>query len=323
MNSKRLAIFGCGGIAAAHALAIQGLGPDQCVVGALYDIDSKRATAFGSEFFPKAHIFTDPELLLHEISPDAVVICTPPSSHASLAVLCLVRDVPVLCEKPLSSEAPSAKEVVEMAKKRGTILRTASKYRFTDGVLAASRCVAEQSLGNIEHVYIGFGAPVSMAGRWQVNPSLSGGGVLMDNGPHAIDLARFMLGDVELTKINFGFTAGYGVEDEAHLKLQSYNGVPIEIDLSWQRSLGEVFLTIVGTKATCSVGWNATFRQQEGGPPEQIASRYDKERAFTRQLKTFLDEIDDQVGMKGAEQWRIDDGLRVVEIISRAYARRL
>lgn len=317
--SKRLAIVGCGSIAKTHARAAQCLGSQVCQIVALSDAEPWRARDFSQQFAAQAQIFTQFSPLLEQARPDAVIVCTPPSSHATIVSQCLQRRTAVLCEKPLTTDVGATRELVRLAISNGVVLRTAAKYRFVDGVVEAKKLLQSGSLGRLERLAIKFGAAVSMKERWHSDQAQSGGGVLMDNGPHAIDLARFLLGELRILDVGLRYGNEYSVENEACLQLTSETCMAISIELSWCQSLGPTYLTIAGERATVEVGWDSTVLSvRDGSHVRQgpvVTTGYDKEEAFSRQLATFCVEID----KPASGPWHREDGARTVELIAAAY----
>ena len=157
-----------------------------------------------------------------------------------------------------------------------------------------------------------------MSQRWNSNPEVSGGGVLIDNGTHSIDIMRFLLGSVtELQVVEGRRIQNLDVEDTARLFVRNESGAMGSIDLSW--SMNKVqphFISIYGSKGTLLVGWQESKYQLAGEKEWTVfGTGYDKIGAFSNQLKNF------SAAINGEEELIIDsrDALASVMTMETAY----
>ena len=293
-------LVGCGGIARAHVAAIGG-----AAIVALCDANLEIARRLGDETVVSAPIYNSLEIALTARQPEIVVICTPPTTHFALANAALEAGAHVLCEKPLTTRVEQAQALVELARSRGVTLRTSAKYRFDAGVGAAKSWLDSGAAGALRNLKIAFGTPFNHERSWHGTRALSGGGVWMDNGPHALDLARFFAGELKLSAIENWKLKG-DVETEARIKLRADTGVGVQIELSWERSLGEIFAVLSCDNGTIEVGWQRTSWRPRAGDMQILAGVYDKRACFAAQWNAF--ETDDA-------RWTSCDGARVVELL--------
>ena len=157
-----------------------------------------------------------------------------------------------------------------------------------------------------------------MSARWNAVPRLSGGGVMIDNGTHSVDLVRYFLGPIaEVSAVEGKSVQRLPVEDTVRMFIRSADGVMANVDLSW--SLNKElpsYIDIYGSHGTVRVGWKESrYRQVSGRDWVVFGKGYDKVRAFRSQIGNFARAI------RGEEQLRItaDDALASVEVIEAAY----
>ncbi len=303
-SSPRVALAGCGGIARAHLQAIGA----PCLV-ALCDQNVDAATRLRTESGCDAPTFATLKDALESQKPDVVVICTPPTTHFELVRLALESGANVLCEKPLATTARDALGLVDLAYCHEKTLRTAAKYRFHEGVVNAKSLLDSGEAGALESVRIAFGAPFDFKKLWHSNTSLSGGGVWMDNGPHALDLARFFAGELRLNSVA-QWKCDADLETEARVCLRSQGGANIEIALSWHRALGDDFAVVQCERGTVRIGWRQTSWCEHGKTARILAGAYDKSACFAAVWNAFLN---------GDARLGTEDGARVVELLEAVY----
>lgn len=310
----KLGIVGAGYIAQTYAAAL-GDSPSLQVVG-VADRDAAAAAALAARLDCPAH--ASHRALAEATTLDAAVVCTPPASHGEIARDLVGRGVHVLCEKPFSIAPAEARAMAEAAERAGVLLAMATKFRFVDGVAAARDLLRRGAIGELRRACVAFTAVVGMSGRWHADPRVSGGGVLMDNGPHAVDLMRWLLGPLVAVHAREGERRqGLAVDENVHLHLRGASGENGEVALSWSEDTsGGDYLVLKGTGGEVRVGWRDVRVRRGGGDWESLAPGYDKRRAFERQLRNFA------AAIRGREPLRATagDALASVEVIAAAYA---
>jgi predicted dehydrogenase len=310
-----LGIVGAGRIAQTYAQVLAGCASVE--VAAVADPDPVAASALGSKLScptvgSHGELFERGEL-------EAVLICAPPVTHAEISVFFLERGVHVMCEKPLAITVDEALHMLEVARTNQTILTMASKFRYLSDVIRARSIVDSGILGEIILMENTFASRVDMTGRWNSKPAVAGGGVLIDNGTHSVDVARYVLGPIdEVMAVEGRRVQGFEVEDTAQLFLRSREGVRATVDLSWSIDKErDSYLDIYGSNGTVQVGWRRSrFRQSTSPEWVEFGTGYDKVQAITDQLTNFA------AAIRGEERLRITaiDALASVEVIAAAYA---
>jgi predicted dehydrogenase len=208
--------------------------------------------------------------------------------------------------------------MIDAAERAGVLLTMASKFRYVEDVIKAKSIVASGILGEIILFENAFTARVDMSMRWNSNPSISGGGVLIDNGTHSVDLMRYFLGPLmEVHAVEGKRVQGLPVEDTARLFVQSVGGVMGSVDLSWSINKElDSYLNIYGSQGTVQVGWKESrYRQQSSRDWVVFGKGYNKVQAFRDQIGNFARAIRRQEPLLITPE----DALASVEVIEAAY----
>jgi predicted dehydrogenase len=246
------------------------------------------------------------------------VVATPPSTHPELVRRLLETGVHVLCEKPLALTSREAREMLDLARRRGLVLMMASKFRYLDEIVEAKRLLEAGTLGRPLLLENAFCSKVPMKDRWNARKEVAGGGVLIDNGTHSADIARNLLGPVVEVQAHCGPSyQGLEVEDTARLLLRTRGGALGSIDLSWSLDKElDRYLAVYGTKGTLLVGWQGARYRQDGGSWVPFGRGYDKVGCLRAQFADFLAVIRGEA----APRMTAEDALASVEVIEAAYA---
>lgn len=313
-NRLKFGLIGAGAIAQAYAAVLAN--SDLIEVAGVADTRPESAKAMAETL--RCRSFTSHEELAGSVDLDAVIVCTPPSSHAEICSCFLARKVHAMCEKPFTTDLRSARETIAVAGKAGVILTMASKFRYVDDVVRTKSIVASGILGDIVLFENAFTARVDMSTRWNSNPQVSGGGVLIDNGTHSLDIMRYLLGPItEVQVIEGKRSRGLAVEETVHIFARTESGAVGSIDLSWGISKElDSYINMYGSMGTVTVGWKTSrYRQASSRDWVTFGKGYDKFQALRAQLQNFARAI------RGEEPLliRAEDALASVEVVEAAY----
>jgi predicted dehydrogenase len=148
---------------------------------------------------------------------------------------------------------------------------------------------------------------------------VAGGGVLIDNGTHAVDIARYLLGPIQEVQAQNGISAqSLEVEDTARLQFRTKAGVIGMIDLSWSINKEvDNFISVFGSEGTLMIGWKGASYKQDGNSRwVHFGEGYDKIGALKKQLENFVGTV------LGTARPLItpEDALASVKAIETAYA---
>src|SRR6476659_4635849 len=170
-----LALIGAGGIAQTYVQALLSSATAELV--GIADVRPEAAEPLAERAACPA--FTDYEAMLDEVKCEAAIVCTPPVTHPEICCGLLDRGVHVLCEKPLAVGPEEARAMVEAAERSEAQLTMASKFRYARDVVEAKSIVASGLIGDVVLFENAFTSRVEMKNRWNSDPSVSGGGVLV------------------------------------------------------------------------------------------------------------------------------------------------
>jgi predicted dehydrogenase len=313
--SAAFGLIGAGGVAQSYLQAVAGMQEAhfEAVADTRVDAAASAAEAAGSTAFGSWQELADATKL------DAVLICTPPASHVEIATAFLSRGIAVLCEKPFALDLASARELAATAEANDALLTMASKFRYVQDVIRAKSILASGILGEIVLLENVFASRADMSNRWNSDPAVSGGGVLIDNGTHSVDIVRYFLGPiVEVLAVEGKRIQSLAVEDTVQLFVHSAGGVRATIDLSWSLDKErDSYLEIYGSNGTVRVGWRESrYRQASSHEWVVFGSGYDKVAALQAQVRNFCR------ALRGEEHLLItvEDALASVAVIEQAYA---
>ncbi len=195
----RVGIVGAGKIAAMVHVPSLKLWPDACEVRAVASRDPATAKAFAETWaIPCVH--PDWQTLMADPDLDAVVICPPSGLTATVAMEAIRAGKHILCEKPLALTWPEAEALRKAAEARGIVHMVAFTFRFVPGLRYLQRLVSEGHFGEIRHWRLSHMTDLMLDPAttrvWRNDRGQAGAGVLADMGSHAIDLARYLVGDL-------------------------------------------------------------------------------------------------------------------------------
>ena len=184
-------IIGCGLIGNKRA---KSLGTGGRLV-ACADIDASRAESLAKGFGAK--VFRDWRELVWLPEIDVVVVSTLHDSLATITLAAIEAGKHVLVEKPAARSAAELAPVISAAEEKGVKVHVGFNHRYHRALRKAKKIVDAGEVGELMFIRAryGHGARVGYEKEWRANPSLSGGGELIDQGPHLIDLSRWFLGD--------------------------------------------------------------------------------------------------------------------------------
>jgi predicted dehydrogenase len=304
---QRIGVIGLGTIGQTHVAALGTLGAH--VVGAdPSPVARERVAAFVEQSFE------DYREMIARADLDGVVVATPPRTHREIAVAALGAGVAVLCEKPLALTLEDCEVIASAADSTSRPLQVGFCHRFQPEVKALLGLLNSGAIGAPVLVNISFIHGLTEQGReWITDAAQAGGGVLFDSGSHAIDLFRYLVGNVDEVR---GMTAGQSVEDSSVACLRS-GDVLGTITLSWKTPPWQGLVEVIGSTGRARVrydGDHVVLSASAGDAPWHVV-RTPRMSRFVAQMQHFL------ACLRGEEAPAASarDGLEATRIILRIY----
>lgn len=295
----KVAIVGCGLIGTKRA---QALGGHQLVIAA--DRDIARAEYVAS--FRKATIATADwrEAAAHP-NVDLVIVATTNDWLTPVALVAVEQGKHVLVEKPAARTTEEIDPLVTMAAERRRKVKVGFNLRFHPAVRKAKELIDAGAVGDLMFIRgrYGHGGRDGYEREWRADPEIAGGGELIDQGIHLIDLCRWMLGD--FSKVD-GFVCTYfwnmPVEDNAFVSLRTAGGQSAWLHAScteWKNLFClEIYgrtgkLQVDGLGGSYGVERLACYKLRQGmGPPETTIWEYPlADRSWQAELDDFIEAI--------------------------------
>ena len=247
----RLAVLGCGSIGTRHAKNIAQIGGHKLV---LHDSDRSKAESLSNATGASVARTIDEAL---SSNPDAVLICTPPESHAALAAKALESGAHCFVEKPLAIDHDSALHVTELAEKRELVLMVGFNLRFHPGLIKTHELVTNGSIGRVMMVRAEFGQylpdwrpTTNYRDNYIVNKE-TGGGIVREES-HETDYVQWLGGPIQDVYTAAGQLSDLDMtaEDSALMIMRLESGALAELHVDCVQRGYSRKCTVIGTAGT-------------------------------------------------------------------------
>ncbi|MBM3263754.1 MAG: Gfo/Idh/MocA family oxidoreductase [candidate division Zixibacteria bacterium] len=301
-------------------------------IRAIADIDESRLQTC-AEQYRIPDVYTDYHQMLALDDIDLISVCLPNYLHAPVAIAALEAGKHTLVEKPMALNVSEAEAMVKMAKKRKKTLAVSMNYRWALGPdsLYLKHLIATGKLGRVYYVRsVSLRRRTFMRGHktWFSDKQRSGGGGLIDMGPHMIDLAMWMAGDFSPVSVS-GQTGTQimtdtDIDDFAVGSIRMKNGVMISLESTWAshtRPGGTV--TVMGTEGGAILDLNAAkgqrltlFGDQEGTLFEQTLTSI---HLPTPQPASVQEHVVESIRAGRTAENSAERGLAVMRVIDAIY----
>jgi predicted dehydrogenase len=319
----RLTIIGCGLIGSKRAAAAAAH-----EIVAVCDPDAERRERLARQ--TSARALADWREAIG-VDTDAVIIATPHDQLAPIALAAVEAGRHVLVEKPAGRRPAEVAPIVAAAKARGRIVKVGFNHRFHPAIARAKVLADEGQIGPLLFIRgrYGHGGRIGYQKEWRFDPEISGGGELIDQGSHLIDLSRWFLGDLTLA---YGAVPSYfwpaRVEDNCFLALEGEEKRVAWLHASWTEWKNLFVFEIMGRDGKLTIEGlggsygteRLTFHRMlpQMGPPETTIWEYPfPDRSFADEFENFVAAVEGRAPVIGD----IDDAHANLSIIQAVYDR--
>jgi predicted dehydrogenase len=267
-STVRIGMVGAGAIAQVAHLPVLRKMKGVEIVG-ICDNDGPKARAL-SQRLGIADAYTDIEDLLEFGKVDAVIICTPNHLHEAHTLAALAAGAHVIVERPMAMSSAGAAKVLKAAEKAKRHVLVAMNHRFRTDIQAIRKFIEGGELGQLDTIRTGwhvFRAAKQQLG-WRSRRQESGGGVMTDLGLPMLDLAWWISGRPEVTRVSAHFAGGSAMDEIGSAQLFCDKGPSIFCDVSW-RYVGEgerFWLDVQAGKGSASITPFKVFKEMHGTP---------------------------------------------------------
>ena len=323
MSEINIAIIGCGLIGQKRARSLGGARLVACADTHLSASERLAKSVDG------CFSTTDYRKAIDRPGVSMVVVATPHNSLAEIASYAIKAGKNVLVEKPAARQVDELRPLLPLTTEKGVLVRVGFNHRYHRAFQGARKIIDEGSLGPLMFLRAryGHGGRIGYDSEWRSKPELSGGGELIDQGVHLIDLARWFLGDFPEVG---GFAKTYywnmPVDDNAFLLLKTERKQVAFLHAScteWKNTFSfEIYgrdgkLQIEGLGGSYGVERITWYRMlPEMGPPETHSWEYPMgDNSWSVEMDAFMREI-----RNGAPcDCGLEDAKAVLEIIEKVY----
>ncbi len=322
-EALRAAIVGCGLIGSRRARSLSGATLVACA-----DLDPKRATAL-AETVEGCAAFTDWHDMVARIECDLVIVATRHDTLAQITKTAVERGLHVLVEKPASRLTAEIEPVIAAAENVGVRVRVGFNHRFHRAVRKARELVDAGAIGELMFIrgLYGHGGRIGYDREWRADPKLTGGGELIDQGSHLIDLARWFLGDFATVQ-GFADTFFWNmpVDDNGFMLLRTADRRAAFLHAScteWKNTFSfEIYgrvgkIHITGLGGSYGVERLAFYRMlPEMGPPETTIWEYPMaDDSWAVEFAEFIEDI----RLARTPAAGLQDAIAVLRVIEQIY----
>ena len=324
LREARVAIVGCGLVGRKRA---QALGASRLV--AVADVDPSRAEVLAADF-PGCAVEAEWARAVARPDVDVVIVATIHDALAEIALAAVRAGKHVLVEKPGARRVAELAPVRDVARDAGLTVKVGFNHRQHPGIRQARAIVGEGTLGPVLYLRgrYGHGGRPGYEKEWRADPVRSGGGELLDQGVHLVDLARCFAGEFVETTAHLGrYYWDMPVEDNAFLLLKTAAGQVAWLHASWTEWKNlfclEVFcrggkLQVDGLGGSYGVERLTVYRMlPEMGPPETtVFDHAGPDASWTLEFEELLAATRGEATSSAG----IEDALAALAIVERAYA---
>jgi predicted dehydrogenase len=319
----RIGIVGCGLIGNKRAESAKGH-----EIVAVHDLDPSRAEALAAKHGATA---CPTRQALLKSGLDAVIIATTHQFLAEAALEAIAAGTHVLIEKPAGRTAAEVLPVLQAARKNDRVAKVGFNHRFHPAIQKAKVLIDSGETGPLMYIRAryGHGGRLGMEREWRCDPEISGGGELIDQAPHLIDLSRWFMGDLAL---EYGAAPtlywDIATDDNCFLALRSATGQIAWLHATWTEWKNMFNFEIAGRDAKLVIdGLGGSYgterltfykmRPQLGPPDTTIWEFPFPDGSWAAEFADFADAV--RSGRRACGD--IEDAYEMLKIVDQVYGR--
>ena len=324
-DSLGVAIIGCGLIGYKRAEALKG---KKCRLLACADTVKERAEGFARKW-PGAQVAENWRAAVERPDVDMVMVATTHDALSEVTLGAVNAGKHVLVEKPAARNVSEIDPVIAAAQKMGVLVRVGFNHRYHPAFIKAKEILASGEMGELMFIRgrYGHGGRMGYEREWRANKKIAGGGELIDQGMHLIDLSRLFLGNFTGVK---GFAHTYfwnmEVEDNGFMILTTPSQQTAFLHASWTEWKNTFSFEIYGKDAKIEItGLGGSYGVEkltyykmlpQMGPPETTTWEYPfPDLSWENEIKEFLKDI--SLGRRPSPG--LEDARAALEIIEKIY----
>lgn len=260
---------------------------------------------------------------------DIVLVLTYPDSHGAIAAAAMKAGKDVLCEKPLTRTLAEARKLVATARETKRILKCGFNHRYHPAILEAYRLFREGVIGRpvFGRSRYGIAGREGLEKEWRSDPEIVGGGQLMEQGVHLMDLWHWFLGQISQVRgvVTTNLWPIAPLEDNGFALLQTRAGVTVSLHASLTQWINLFDFELYGEKGFLEVrGLGASY-----GVETLTINRYDSQGPFSHETiefrggdsswKTEWQVLTEAIASRQSPPGDGEDGLRAMELVKAVY----
>ncbi len=294
---------------------------------AVADVNEEKAKSLGQ--LVGCEYFTDPKKIIHNPKIDAVIVSTINKFLAPLSLAALKAGKHILCEKPLGINTKEIEQCVDVAKKNKLIYKAGYNHRFHPAILKGYQLIKQGKIGKIMFIKAsyGHGGRSGYEKEWRAKKELSGGGELLDQGCHIIDLILWFT-QKKVSNIYSSLSTQFWpirpLEDNAFVLLE-LDKITASFHTSWTQWKNEFVFEVYGQEGYVKInGLGGSYGKETltwgkmimGKPPLDKIWEYNKEdNSWIDEWTNFKQAVKNLKKLLGSGK----EGLEVLKIIEKIY----
>lgn len=319
----KFGLIGCGAVGCKRAEALK----NKADLIAVADISKDKANLILNG---EIKLFTDWRDLLSLSNLDAVIVSTTHDVLAEITRVAVKKNIHVFVEKPAARHVSELESVLDLLKNKDLIVRVGFNHRFHRSMIKAKKLIKDDVIGPLMFIRgrYGHGGRLGYQNEWRFNKQISGGGELIDQGPHLIDLCRWFFEEdfLEVTGKTSTFFWETTVDDNAFLTLTTSTGKIAFLHVSsteWKNLFSlEIYgkngkIELTGLGGSYGVEKIKLYKMlPEMGPPETFSWEFPMlDNSWSVEIDSFIEDI---INKKQSTP-NLKDAYQVLKVIKEIY----